>query len=282
MRFARRALVELVGAVGGPHQPLRAVGVAETAHHRCKVVVGGLLRAEGIEGRQLHVHFRIVGKLQEPLHVGLGLGALEPSLHSQPGEVVDDDRCLGSPRHLRGDRRQGVGVGEEAHGEVFIGSALPHRLHAGRIGPRLCILPVGIKPEAADAALFQGPHLGGDARLVVIDDSHAGKGRRVAVDAIEHVGIVEAVEAHLDEDHARDAARSAGGQKLLSGEARRLHVSLRELCCDRPGGGVGGPDMDVGVDEVDEVIVGGDSRRRAWPRQSGPHAGGGRCQKSTS
>ena len=122
----------------------------------------------------------------------------------------------------------------------------------------MCILPVGIEAKAADAVRFQGPHLGGDARLVVVDDSHAGKGRRMAMDAVEHVGIVEAVEAHLDQHHTRHPVRPAGGQELLGGEARRLHVGLCERCRQRPSGRVGGPDMDMGIDEVGEVIVGGD------------------------
>ena len=67
-------------------------------------------------------------------------------------------------------------------------------------------------------------------------------------DHVEHVAIVGAVEAHLDQVDPPDARRPAGGEQLLGGERRGLHVLDGEALGQRVVADVGRPDVRVGVD----------------------------------
>ena len=68
------------------------------------------------------------------------------------------------------------------------------------------------------------------------------------LDHVEHVAVVEAVIAHLDQVHAADARGPALRQQLLGRERFRLHVGDRELGGQRVMRDVGRPDVRVGVD----------------------------------
>jgi hypothetical protein len=104
-----------------------------------------------------------------------------------------------------------------------------------------------VDAKGAHALFRQRGHLPGRVGPVRVDDGGADEDVPVQGDHVEHVGIIEAVEAHLDEVDAVHAAGAAVLEQVLRREALRVHLLGLVAGGERVVGGVVGPDVDVRV-----------------------------------
>ncbi len=237
------AFADLERTVAGPHEAAGTEIFEDAAEEGLEVGVRGGLFAEGIEGGGLHLDQRVAGEGGEEADVGVADGTVV----ADAGEVVDNDRGSGVLAAHAVEVGKGFWTQEGADGEVFGCGGAPHGVEAGSVG-------TADDAEAADALggerLHCLPWVGG----VAIDDADATKDAGVFAHAVEHVGVVEAIEAHLNENDFGNAGGLGMGEEVGGGKAGRWVVALA--------GGAGvtnvvvGPKMNVGV---------GDGRHRAGP-----------------
>ena len=179
--------------------------------------------------------------------------------------MVDDDGGVGELGAALFQGGQRVRANERAEGQVLIGAGAKHALVPVSVQPGF-LRAVWGKAKTAHPLRGQLMHLGVGFFPCGIDDGDAGEDAFVVAHRLQHVGVVQAVVAHLDEDDAVHAAGASVGEEFLGGEGGGLHVFFFEAGGQGVCLGVVGPDVDVGV-----YVVHGDLR---WVG-CGCFAGGG-------
>ena len=201
--------LHLERAVACPHQAAGTVILEDAPDHGNKVRVGRLLASQGIKRRHFHVHMAVLCQPAEKTHVGVA----NRSVRANPRQVVDHHGGLWKTAAHAIDRGERIRTHQGAHGEPLVGAAPPHCRHAGRIEPRPRRI-AGCDPKPANSLAGQGLHCRVRLSRGGIDDPDAGEGLRMRPHGVEHVGVVETIEAHLYEHRSRHAARLCVGQKI--------------------------------------------------------------------
>ncbi len=229
-------VAHLEGAVAGPHQAAGAEIFEDAAEERLEVRIWGGLFAKGVEGGGLHFDERLASERGEEADVGIANGAVG----TDAGEMVDDDRSGGILTAHTVERRESVRTEQGTNCQVFRRGGAPHSVDTGGVGAA----DDAEAPDALGGQRFHGlPGVGS----IAIDYADAAEDAGVGAHAVEHVGVIEAIEAHLNEHDLLYASGLGMGEQVRRGEAGRRVVAL-------PGGAgvadlVVGPNMNVGVDD---------------------------------
>ncbi len=241
-------LHELERAVAFPHAALGAEGLHDAADQGGQVEIRRRFLAQCVEGTDLHRHLGMLGQGAQGVDVGVadrsvGTGA-------DAAQVVDDHGCVGKLAAHAVDFGEAVDVDQARERLAGLGGGGEHRVVSGRREPALrrLLAVARLNSKRRDAERCQVAH--GSARIggQRVDDRSAHKTIGVQLDHVEHVAVVEAVIAHLDQVHPADARGPALGQQLLGRERFGLHVGDREVRRQRVVGDVRRPDVRVGVD----------------------------------
>ncbi len=212
--------------------------------HRQQVHIGRHLLAERVIRGNLNEGVLVAGQTAKLCELAVG----NLSVDADAGEVIDDHRRIGILLAQLVDRRQGLGIDQQAHLQVALGAGAPHRGHALAVEILVGRFAAGSEAKAAYALLGKVAHRVGDLGLLMIDDRHAGKHAGMRGDGVEHVGVVVLVIAHLNEHDPIDAAGPRMREEFVRRERRRLHVGRLEARGERILLHVGRPHVNVGVD----------------------------------
>lgn len=233
---------DLEGRVAGPHEATGAEVLVDAAEEGLEIGIGGLFFAKGVEGRGLHLDVAMAGEGGE----GADIGVANAAVGTDAGEVIDDDGRIGKAGAHAVESREMLGAEEGADGQILLGAGSPEDVAVG--GFRIVN-----DAEATDA-------LGGEIAdgfdgigAVEIDDADAAEDAGVGLHAVQHVGVVRTIEAHLDEDDAGDLSGLGMAEEIGGGEGHGRVIALAGYA--GIGGAGGGPKVDVGVDDRKHVLL---------------------------